>query len=672
MARRYFGLFIGIDEYGSPAIPNLEGCVSDARSFQECLSRTFGPAPQSDILFLTNTDATRAAILSAFYTHLIDNPEIERGEPIVIYFAGHGSRVLAPTGWDTPSGQVETICPSNESTQAEGELIHGIPDFTINALLRILAREKGNNVTLVCDSCHSGGVTRHIREEKQTARYHPAGAVRMPADIDVDILKRANGEGLEFGFHGSRSSHVLLAACAADESAYEGWDTGRVRGAFTTALKRHFEILESQIRIGTVTYCDLVRPLKLRFQHPQCDGQLRNGFLFAERNKVAPYLFKLASKKGTLCVAAGAVHGIVEGTEVLVYKKASALIALGVLVACEVGAVTATLRRKDPADFVPVPDKLGWARILRWNTGDLKVYTDPLLSLQLPEPSSEYPVRQVDVKSTGHIALHASGPTGTLTIERMDRLITTYAVRNIPIPHDSMNPLPFILNRIAHFQFHLGRQKPPATTLLQVPMISRHVAVKMYLLNRRHEDGTVVPDENNIFRKNVARLSISKASWNLYGIKIVNKSSYSLYPYLFFFDPSDYSIEALYLPSFTAVTPPLGPKGFLTVGYGGDGGAPLRFKPQEGVSDASFLKLIVSTKNINLDHISQSSPFETPSALWPTVPLNDIARMPVAVWSTDHIFWDVSLAVIAVTASTTFTSPLLWQRISSLFDAKCK
>ncbi|KAJ6622352.1 hypothetical protein B0H10DRAFT_1944734 [Mycena sp. CBHHK59/15] len=347
--------------------------------------------------------------------------------------------------------------------------------------------------------------------------------------------QRANGEGLEFGFHGSRSSHVLLAACAADESAYEGSDTGRVRGAFTTALTRQFDILESQIRIGTVTYCDL------------CDGQLGDGFLFAERNKV--------------------------------------------LVACEVGAVTTTLRRKDPADFVPVPDKLGW------NTGDLKVYTDPLLSLLLPEPSSEYPVRQVDVQPTGHIALHASGPTGILTIERMDRLITTYAVRDIRIPPDSTNPLPFILNGIAHFHFHLG------------------------------------------------------PSWNFYGIKIVNESSYSLYPYLFFFDPSDYSIEALYLPSFTAVTPPLGPKGFITVGYDGEGGALLCFKPQEGVSDASFLKLIVSTKNINLDYISQSSPFETPSALWTTIHLNDITRMPVAVWSTDHIFWDVSLAVIVVTAS---------------------
>ncbi|KAJ6622310.1 caspase domain-containing protein [Mycena sp. CBHHK59/15] len=644
MARRYFALIIGIDEYGSRAIPNLNGCVGDAESFQECLSRTLGPAPESGVLLLTNADAKRKDILSAFHTHLIDNPAIERGEPIIIYFAGHGSRVPAPTGWHSPSGQVETICPSNESTQAEGELIHGIPDFTINALLRILAREKGNNITLVCDSCHSGGVARHIGEEQQTARYRLVGAVPMPADIDGDILERANGEGLEFGFHGSRSSHVLLAACAADESAYEGSDTGRVRGAFTTALMRQFEILESQIRIGRITYSQLIESLQLStHQHPQCEGELASGLLFAGRNKIPPCDFELIWKKGTLYVAAGAAHGISKGTEMRVYKEASSSNFLGVLVAGEIDAITATLERQDSADFFPEPNSQGWARVVRWNTGDLQVFSDTSLSLKLPEP---YDVSQVDVKSASHIALYASDSTGIRTIERMDRLITKYAFGNIPIPPDSTNPLPFILNGIAHFRFHLGRQMPPATTLLQVPMISRHVELEMRSLARRAEDGAVIPDGKNIFKKNVAHLSIFEPILS-YGIKIVNKTSHGLYPYLFFFDPSDYSIGALYLPPFTAKIPPLGPKGVFTVGYGGEGGGPLRFKPQAGVSDASFLKLIVSSKNIKLDHIAQSSPFETPSALWPDIPFNDVARLAMDR-EDDCAFWDMSLATVVL------------------------
>ncbi|KAJ6622353.1 caspase domain-containing protein [Mycena sp. CBHHK59/15] len=646
MARRCFGLFIGIDEYESLAIPNLEGCVSDARSFQKCLSGTF---PESNILFLANADATRAAILSAFHTHLIDNPEIERGESIVIYFAGHGSRVLAPTGWETSSGQVETICPSDESSQADGELIHGIPDFTINALLRILAREKGNNVTLVCDSCHSGGVARHNGEQKQTARCHRAGAVPMPVYIDVDILKRANGEGLEFGFHGSRSSHVLLAACAAEESAYEcsgtgqGKNTGHVRGAFTAALIQQFAQDESEIRAGRITYSKLIKSLQLSGQHPQCEGELASGLLFAGRNKIPPCDFELIWKKGTLYVAAGAAHGISKGTEMRVYKGGSSSDFLGVLVAGEVDAVTTTLERKDSADFFPQDNSQGSARVSRWNRGGLQVFSDTPLSLKLPEP---YDVSQVSEKKAGQIALYSSDRTDIRTIERMDRLITTYAVRNIPIPPDSTNPLSFILSGIAHFHFHLGRQKPPATTLLQAPVISQHVELEMHSLARRDEDGIMIPEGTNIFKKNIAHLSISEPTLP-YGVKIVNKSSYNLYPYLFFFDPSDYSVEALYQPSFTAVTPPLRLKGVLTVGYGGEGGAPLKFKPQPGISDASFLKLIVSTKNIKLDHIAQSSPFNTPSASADVLPKPTTAAARLQMnRDDDYVFWDMSLAVV--------------------------
>ncbi|KAJ6622312.1 hypothetical protein B0H10DRAFT_2342171 [Mycena sp. CBHHK59/15] len=114
MPRPHFALIIGIDEYECPKIPNLSGCVTDAKSFKECLSRTFGKAPDSDIMFLTNANATRAAILSAFRTHLICNEHIQRGQPIIIYFAGHGSRVAAPIEWaaSSQSAYAERFVPA--------------------------------------------------------------------------------------------------------------------------------------------------------------------------------------------------------------------------------------------------------------------------------------------------------------------------------------------------------------------------------------------------------------------------------------------------------------------------------------------------------------------------------------------------------------------------------
>lgn len=103
--------------------------------------------PDSQIAFLTNELATRKAIISQFLTHLVENPGIERGDPILLYYAGRGSRAVPPSTWMFMSNTVDTICPYDEWLEdPEGGFIAGIPDRTINALLRKLARVKGNNI----------------------------------------------------------------------------------------------------------------------------------------------------------------------------------------------------------------------------------------------------------------------------------------------------------------------------------------------------------------------------------------------------------------------------------------------------------------------------------------------------------------------------------------------
>ncbi|KAJ7874452.1 hypothetical protein B0H13DRAFT_2057605 [Mycena leptocephala] len=58
----------------------------------------------------------------------------------------------------------------------------------------------------------------------------------LGSSIDRDILAQANCEGEVFPFHGDYMSHILLAACAEEERAYER-STGHYRcGAFTEAL----------------------------------------------------------------------------------------------------------------------------------------------------------------------------------------------------------------------------------------------------------------------------------------------------------------------------------------------------------------------------------------------------------------------------------------------------
>ncbi|KIM75325.1 hypothetical protein PILCRDRAFT_13734 [Piloderma croceum F 1598] len=108
-----FGLFIAINEYEIQAIPNLRGCKTDAQSVMEILAHRFH-VPSANFLFLADEQATRSAIISRFQKHLIENSNIQHGDAIVVFYAGHGSQTDAPSGWIVDNGKVETICPHDE------------------------------------------------------------------------------------------------------------------------------------------------------------------------------------------------------------------------------------------------------------------------------------------------------------------------------------------------------------------------------------------------------------------------------------------------------------------------------------------------------------------------------------------------------------------------------
>ena len=91
--------------------------------------------------------------------------------------------------------------------------------------------------TVIFDCCHAGSGTR--TEQKAEVPYRIARSVDaedlppIPPDVDNNIPAIARGSVVskDFAFSGLRS-HVLLAACASNESAYET----NGRGDFTTAL----------------------------------------------------------------------------------------------------------------------------------------------------------------------------------------------------------------------------------------------------------------------------------------------------------------------------------------------------------------------------------------------------------------------------------------------------
>ena len=115
---------------------------------RDYLQKNLG-VPSSQIMNLRNSEATRAAIIDGVQAFSL-NDEIEEGDPILIYYAGHGGSADTPEGWRAGStGKIELLIPYDHSSplaDVSGNPMHGIPDRTLGALLSQLAILKGNNI----------------------------------------------------------------------------------------------------------------------------------------------------------------------------------------------------------------------------------------------------------------------------------------------------------------------------------------------------------------------------------------------------------------------------------------------------------------------------------------------------------------------------------------------
>jgi hypothetical protein len=144
---RLFALIIGINEYKAieRSFLNLKGAVPDADLVQSYLQKHLG-VPNSQIRNLRDSEATRAAILHEINALTTDD-RIQRGDPILIFYAGHGSTAPTPKGWESGGPTIQLLLPHDYLCENEkAQKVHGIPDRTLNVLLERLASAKGDNI----------------------------------------------------------------------------------------------------------------------------------------------------------------------------------------------------------------------------------------------------------------------------------------------------------------------------------------------------------------------------------------------------------------------------------------------------------------------------------------------------------------------------------------------
>jgi hypothetical protein len=148
---RKLALLVGINQYSN--YPQLNGCVNDVELQKELLIQRFNFEPQ-DILVITEKDATRENIETAFIEHLVK--QAKATDIVVFHFSGYGSFVkITNNSKNQQPSLFPSLVPVDRSLLTKnGETINNLLTKTLVLLAQSLATDK---VTLVLDTSYAIG-----------------------------------------------------------------------------------------------------------------------------------------------------------------------------------------------------------------------------------------------------------------------------------------------------------------------------------------------------------------------------------------------------------------------------------------------------------------------------------------------------------------------------------
>jgi hypothetical protein len=234
------GCIYGRCELG--AFQNLDGSVNDAQAMADLLaSPKFGflagqvvlltnpapPQPRPGVVVLPADQTTHDGILAAMQKYLVDLPQ--KGDTVVFYDASHGSLRV------NSKGNKLTVLVNGQYVHADSTLVpsdayKGGYDVRDREMSRIFnaALDKGIHLTVLFDSCHSGGISRGIgpKYQERALAFDPRDINEAPDTRPVPTERQDNPA-------------LVFSAAQQDQTAKEMPLTGgatEAHGAFTAAL----------------------------------------------------------------------------------------------------------------------------------------------------------------------------------------------------------------------------------------------------------------------------------------------------------------------------------------------------------------------------------------------------------------------------------------------------
>ena len=326
------GCIYGRCELG--AFENLEGSVNDAQSMADLLtSPKFGfpannvalltnpaaPRPRAGVVVLPAAETNRDGILAAMQKYLVDLPQA--GDTVVFYDASHGSLRINSKGT-----KLQVLVNGNlvhaDSTLVPSDAYKGGYDVRDREMTRIFnaALDKGVHLTVIFDSCHSGGATRGIGP-----KYRERSLAFDPRDIGEAPDLLPNGEARPAPTEREDNPALVFSAAQQDQTAKESPPPDTVtepHGAFTAALVEALQVLPANTP-ASVVYQRVKAVLEgngVSDQEPDLDASAKRrqqplfGGQSAESGKVLTAALK-TDEDGLVWLDIGRVSGVGPGSE---------------------------------------------------------------------------------------------------------------------------------------------------------------------------------------------------------------------------------------------------------------------------------------------------------------------------------------------------------------------
>ncbi|KAG2017939.1 hypothetical protein CC2G_007399 [Coprinopsis cinerea AmutBmut pab1-1] len=570
-----FTIIIGIYKYRPECgFKELHGAVNDAREVYKFLVAELG-VPKEQIIFLTDEQASRDNIRKAF-RRLRDDKRVERDDPILVYFAGHGAEIVCTSG-----ARIQAIVPQDYKCDGPNP-VPPVLDLDLAAYLNSLSGKHGNNIPRAAQ----------VRRPKKTKTTPATTVAVLPGHSwHLRLLRRVSLGQLSY-------SRVLS----------------------------HMEPIINQNPQCEGFYRD-----RILFTTSETASSQEPWYIAEKLGDLGGYLLQVGS------AGQGFTHEtkflVFESEEAVVARQP-----LTVMTPGKIDAFQATLEQL-PGDPITLSLPMLYAipQVSESRKLLLHVPTDdgcrPILECFAKDlgcvPEGHCLVDLVSATESDQVQMgvHAEAD-GCLVFDILDARLTRHGITHLP---HTLRPVPNLVDQVfpvklkevlraaAHFLYHLNHTQ-------ENNYIPDRISIRFMRLaessTQFDEEGKAILepfDENLVNEEGI--IDFSPEVERVYGFELENGTPWGLFFHCLYFNSMDLSIT-----SFTSagnnnnhpydLDDMLGKKGsgnsVAGIGYGPLGLAPIQpnFDEKEKVLTAGFFKFYFSTKPIDLSHIPCPSPFE--------------------------------------------------------------